>query len=385
MRLNPAVVARIRAWLPYVAALAPKPVKGCKGIAFFASQTSARLRIPVSPTEFRAALLECPGGIVAEDGCTNLLAGETLRKAELLESRGVAQVSLVARDASPGRENLSRRIVRREDATPENLLTLALRPWAPACYRRRWVTQANFEFANVVAFDVDEGMTWSAVIQRLQGSALAFSAYTTRSHGVLKASRSGATRPACDRFRVILWLERACCSPASYRATLQAQAAELGLPVDPSAMDAARYFYGRPTEGLTAWAEGTQIQPSTPPSRVPTSTPLVAEDQACWPPLHERLRRAKAYFRRVPPAIAGKGGNLATVIAIRRCWDFGITNEDDAALALEEWNARCVPPWEGREWRDKIRSALKGEGPPGAKLSEQPRGITVEPAGEDET
>jgi len=177
----------------------------------------------------------------------------------------------------------------------------------------------------------------------------------------------------------VLWLSEPCESPDVYKGTLRAYAAELELPVDRGAMDGARYFYPRPANGLTAWGEGRRLEPLPAARRVAEVrlTPLVTgQEPADWPPPAERIRRAKAYLAKLPPAIEGKHGDAATVRAIRIPWDFGIPIER-AMDVLSAWNSRCEPPWEADELEGKVSRLYRGKGPFGAKLRGEPRGTVV--------
>jgi hypothetical protein len=82
-----------------------------------------------------------------------------------------------------------------------------------------------------------------------------------------------------------------------------------------------------------------------------------------------RLERARRYLAALPPAIAGAHGDLQT---FRVCCRLvrGFALDDGEALALlQEWNARCLPPWTDRELEQKIVSAKRyGREPIGALL-----------------
>src|SRR5262249_8445255 len=160
------------------------------------------------------------------------------------------------------------------------------------------------------------------------------------------------------------------------KATLRAYAAELGLPVDRGALDAARFFYARPPGGLTAWGEGRRLAPlpsaSAPPA-LPRTSLVTEEEPLDWPSTAERILRAKASLEKVPPAIEGRNGDDATVRAIRIPWDFGITAPELAMEVLAPWNSRCEPPWEGDEWEEKVHRLHRGKGLAGAKLAQEPR------------
>jgi hypothetical protein len=69
--------------------------------------------------------------------------------------------------------------------------------------------------------------------------------------------------------------------------------------------------------------------------------------------------RARRYLERIEPAIAGQHGDLHTFkVCCRVVRGFGLSDEE-AVVALSEWNARCAPPWSEHELRDKITRARR--------------------------
>ena len=71
------------------------------------------------------------------------------------------------------------------------------------------------------------------------------------------------------------------------------------------------------------------------------------------------MDRAKRYLASVPPAVAGQHGDVHT---FRVCCRLirGFALDDHQALhALNEWNARCEPPWSPAELLDKLHRAAK--------------------------
>ena len=70
--------------------------------------------------------------------------------------------------------------------------------------------------------------------------------------------------------------------------------------------------------------------------------------------------RARAYLAKMPPAISGSGGHLATFNAAQVLVR-GFDLEEGAALGLlrDHYNPRCQPPWSERDLQHKIRSAAK--------------------------
>lgn len=71
-----------------------------------------------------------------------------------------------------------------------------------------------------------------------------------------------------------------------------------------------------------------------------------------------RVKRARAYLQRVPPAISGQRGHDKTLRAACVLYKFGLP--EDAALQLfMEWNQRCVPEWAEKDLRRKLREAAR--------------------------
>jgi len=70
------------------------------------------------------------------------------------------------------------------------------------------------------------------------------------------------------------------------------------------------------------------------------------------------VARAVDFLRTHPVAVQGAGGDHHTFRTICRVRDFGVPQER-AREALEDWNARCVPPWEAEELEVKIHNAYR--------------------------
>jgi hypothetical protein len=81
------------------------------------------------------------------------------------------------------------------------------------------------------------------------------------------------------------------------------------------------------------------------------------------------MDRAKRYLASVPPAIAGQHGDVHTFrVCCRLVRGFALT-DDQALMALAEWNVRCQPPWSPEELLDKLRRAARyGREPVGGLL-----------------
>lgn len=74
------------------------------------------------------------------------------------------------------------------------------------------------------------------------------------------------------------------------------------------------------------------------------------------------IDRARNYIAKMPAAVSGSGGHNATFhVACVLLQGFDLSMSDAASL-LEEFNARCEPPWSERELEHKLRQADKAPG-----------------------
>jgi hypothetical protein len=82
----------------------------------------------------------------------------------------------------------------------------------------------------------------------------------------------------------------------------------------------------------------------------------------------EIIERAKAYAATEPPAISGQNGHGRCFhVACQLVIGFGL-NEEEAFQAIQDWNARCEPPWSEKELRHKLKDADKAPGERGYLL-----------------
>lgn len=73
--------------------------------------------------------------------------------------------------------------------------------------------------------------------------------------------------------------------------------------------------------------------------------------------LPQNIKRAVAYLSIRKPAIEGEGGNDHTYKTACALQDLGISADLAIALMAEEWNARCLPPWDGHELTNIVVNA----------------------------
>lgn len=74
----------------------------------------------------------------------------------------------------------------------------------------------------------------------------------------------------------------------------------------------------------------------------------------------------------LPGAVEGQGGDLQTLKAALMCRDFGLSAPEVYELLLREYNPRCVPPWEPKALKDKVKNAFRY-----AKMSQGIRSIAT--------
>jgi hypothetical protein len=82
----------------------------------------------------------------------------------------------------------------------------------------------------------------------------------------------------------------------------------------------------------------------------------------------EIIERAKAYAAKEPIAISGQNGHGRCFhVACQLVIGFGLS-EEEAFQAIQDWNARCEPPWSEKELRHKLKDADKAPGERGYLL-----------------
>ena len=91
--------------------------------------------------------------------------------------------------------------------------------------------------------------------------------------------------------------------------------------------------------------------------------------------LPTNVARARVYLNAREPAIEGEGGNDHTYKTAATIRDLGLSEDKALALMVEEWNDRCVPPWEHEELAEVIAHAWDyAQNEPGAQaLAGDPR------------
>lgn len=100
-------------------------------------------------------------------------------------------------------------------------------------------------------------------------------------------------------------------------------------------------------------------------------TALIAVEDQGTPATPELLEHVRERLRQLGPAIEGQGGDQHTFRACAMVCRGYALNDAEATQLLSEWNATCVPPWDGDELRTKMDNAANyGQGDEGEARAE---------------
>ena len=216
---------------------------------------------------------------------------------------------------------------------------------------------ANVEIVTALGIDGDEtGMS----VREVHGL---LSAYR---HVVYSTFSSTLDAP---RWRAIVALSRPETADEHYAYVGNAYAclASAGVPVDQSTKDPCRLWYlpAKRRDGHFA-VFAADVAPFDVDAALETARELEADrrreamQRASARPLASGIvARARAYVAKMDPAIAGSEGHRALwAVARKLIQDFGLSDADARSI-VDEYNARCEPPWSEREIEHKLAQARK--------------------------
>ncbi len=218
--------------------------------------------------------------------------------------------------------------------------------WSAATLRGNKRSLVNVEAvtAAVVEYDDQSGLS----LQDIEATWSKFYGlvHTTKSHSTEKLS--------C---RVILPLQRHI-SAAEWRILWPLLNKHSGGVIDPAPKDASRLWYmpgvidGGPY--YAAWLDGEPLSPDEWLAKV---QPEKRERKKTRPGNSVELR-AVSYLDKMPAAVSGQQGHLATwkaAVALARGFD--LSDEDTFRILRDHYNPRCEPPWTDKELRHKAVQA----------------------------
>lgn len=142
---------------------------------------------------------------------------------------------------------------------------ITLHDWAPAVFRDNYRKKANFRETDLLVFDVDNGCTLGEAKEYFKDYSHIIA--TTRNHQVEK---NGVV---CDRFRVILTLDKPIKDAATYAATWHHYAKRYPF-IDEACKDESRFYY-KSTSVVSLNLVGAALQSiaATPPQPVTAARP----------------------------------------------------------------------------------------------------------------
>lgn len=134
-------------------------------------------------------------------------------------------------------------------------------PYSLSIYKNNYRNLDNFIQSNAIGFDVDEGLT-------LEKAKEIFKDYRhiiaiSRNHQKDKYTKKGVLKPACDRFRIILFLKEPITDIETFYSTWFSVEAESGQKFDPACKDPSRFWY-KSRKIISKSLKGKLIDPVAP-------------------------------------------------------------------------------------------------------------------------
>lgn len=193
--------------------------------------------------------------------------------------------------------------------------------WSPCVWKDGKRCQENFLRADWAVLDFDSGEMTLEEACRIFCDTIHLIG-TTKSHQIAKDGK-----PACDRFRVVLKLERTTTDLGEYRATMASLVTR--YPADPAPKDGARFFFPC-REIASSLDEGYTEQ-----LVMPTESPLTPEQEAIKRSVrrlrYERLGKLPGWvsaFLKQGRLVRGGGRNNTVYAVVRELSDLGFEEEE---------------------------------------------------------
>lgn len=245
--------------------------------------------------------------------------------------------------------------------------------WTATVFEGKSHKKADFlQHSGLLVLDFDEGLTLDAAKAR-------FAPYRhiiglTKSHQSIKNPGTGSEKPACDRFRVLLFSERAAGS-AEELEQANKDVFKWNPEADKSGRHAAKVW--SPCTKIVASVSTGLLIPMSAPVAVPkvvvpvkgTGAPVgspVASTKIDDTPGDLRRRAAIGFLKATRPSVSGDyGHNKLFRAASALVWEFKVKKEEAIELLCTIFNPRCTAldgtpnPWSRREIEHKVTQALK--------------------------
>jgi len=231
--------------------------------------------------------------------------------------------------------------------------------WSPSVYKPDETglqirNKANFAHCDILALDIDSDVTLQEAMQIFQGYS--FSIATTKSHQKVKTKPSGASEPACDRYRVLIPLEGRIGDSDVYRATWDS-AYKLWPFIDKACKDPSRYYAKSKdliylkTEGLRfpVCNEVQQSQPVMPVQHQVSVHPNVSLSKSTYEFLADGAPQGKWHHRLVSACLDMKGIGYTYEQAVHKLTDAtrsfsGFLDQNDLSHIVDVYENREATP-----------------------------------------
>lgn len=229
-----------------------------------------------------------------------------------------------------GSESASSVVVGQAEATAELIKTSA---WIPAVVSGDRRLLRDVVTVSVLAYDYDDGYPLASALEAIKDYKHLVG--TTLSHQKPKPKDNGEVLEACDRFRVILFLDHPVISGADYTATLVSTARSLGLSetYDKRSKDAVHWFSICP-EVVSEKLDGRLVAPvSSHKFKNESCQPAAPVIAIKNPRIRGRLSRSTMNFikQNLPE---GKEWRNCFLGAVYNCKQQLFTQEEAASLLL---------------------------------------------------
>jgi hypothetical protein len=155
--------------------------------------------------------------------------------------------------------------------------------WSQFAFNNELRAKANFRSTNLFVMDVDDGLSLEDATVLLQPYKHIIA--TSKSHQKVKNQGKASEKPACDRFRVVLFLSAPIVDEPTYTATWFAMQDQFPFN-DPATKDTARFYFKCQEVVSTRIADGQLVTPSvssravTLPAVLPATQPISVPTQA---------------------------------------------------------------------------------------------------------
>lgn len=115
--------------------------------------------------------------------------------------------------------------------------------WSQGVFEGGHRKKSNFLSADIIALDIDEDLGIEEAKERFNKYQCIIA--PSRNHQKIKNQGEPSEKPACDRFRIVLFLEKRITDPEAFEATWR-KLAEICPEADKAAKDASRFWFPSP-------------------------------------------------------------------------------------------------------------------------------------------